>query len=277
MPLGDHGVEADGRQAVELFEATLDENYMLPNDSTVVDAWNEARLAFAERNEALPKSEHWKCPSLAAAYRWKDRQNRYEVMACREGVAKADQKFKAVYAQSDPFEHNEVWEIDHTLVDCVALDDKSGIPIGCPYITSIIDRATRVLMGYFIDWSPPSRLSVFEALRCAMLPKEKLLQRFPGIQNEWPAYGVPQTIVPDNAKEFIANEIAEAAQLIGFSIDYAPVACGSYKGRIERLFQTLSRSVFHRVPGSTYGDVLDREGRPIPIVESGRAQTQLFG
>jgi putative transposase len=39
------------------------------------------------------------------------------------------------------------WEIDHTLLDVLLVDDETGLIIGRPYITVVLDKFSRMIMG----------------------------------------------------------------------------------------------------------------------------------
>ena len=62
-------------------------------------------------------------------------------------------------------------------------------------------------------------------------------------------FGVPETIVVDNAWENTGSSFRDACADAGISIVYAPVATPEYKGVCERFFHTLNTLLFHRLPG----------------------------
>jgi putative transposase len=54
------------------------------------------------------------------------------------------------------------------------------------------------------------------------------------IEADWPAHGIPATLVSDNAKEFWGKNFSAVADEIGSVFQYCPVRKGNYKSRVER-------------------------------------------
>ena len=42
---------------------------------------------------------------------------------------------------------NDVWQIDHTIVDLIVVDEETRLPIGRPYLTIAVDICTRMVAG----------------------------------------------------------------------------------------------------------------------------------
>jgi putative transposase len=68
----------------------------------------------------------------------------------------------------------ELVQIDYTVVDVVVVDELERYPIGRPWLTVVIDVATRVIMGYQLSLEPPSSTSVALAISHAVLRKDAL-------------------------------------------------------------------------------------------------------
>jgi hypothetical protein len=49
-----------------------------------------------------------------------------------------------------------VWQIDHTVMDVMVVSSIDGVVIGKPYLTLIIDVASRMIAGFYISLNPPS-------------------------------------------------------------------------------------------------------------------------
>ncbi|RBH40617.1 integrase, partial [Pseudomonas sp. MWU13-2860] len=47
-------------------------------------------------------------------------------------------------------------EIDHTPFNIFVIDEESMLVLGRPYITVIIDCHTRMILGFYLSFSPPS-------------------------------------------------------------------------------------------------------------------------
>lgn len=66
---------------------------------------------------------------------------------------------------------NEVWQIDHTLVDVIVVDEEHRRPIGRPALTLAIDVCTRMVAGFYLSLDPP-----LERFRGPVSPARSLRQ-----------------------------------------------------------------------------------------------------
>uniref|UniRef100_UPI001F021E0F DDE-type integrase/transposase/recombinase n=1 Tax=Falsiroseomonas oryziterrae TaxID=2911368 RepID=UPI001F021E0F len=220
--------------------------------------------AFEDHNEGLPAEDHLVAPSLDSVYRECRRIDAFTRDFCREGKHAARQRWRPVGSGPVVTRHNEVWEIDHSWVDAIVVDEDSGLPIGRPLVTSVIDRGTRAVMFVCIGFDHPSTEVVFDAMTGAILPKDDLLASVPGIAGKWPCFGVPAVLVPDQGREFKSRAFREACHLLNIDVQYTPVLKAWYKGIVERFLGTLARQVFHRVPGTVFNDFYLRRDKTPP-------------
>jgi putative transposase len=143
-----------------------------------------------------------------------------------------------------------VWQIDHTRVDLILVDDLQRRPVGRPWITVAIDVCSRMVAGFFISFDPPGAMSVGLCLAHAMLPKETWLAQH-DITTPWPVWGKPAAVHADNAKEFRGRMLTRACENLGIDLHWRPVARPHYGGYIERLCGTLNQAI-HTLPGTTF-------------------------
>lgn len=68
---------------------------------------------------------------------------------------------------------NALWQIDHSPADVVIVDVETRAPIGRPWITLVIDVASRAIAGLHVSLEDPSVTSVGMALRHAILDKTR--------------------------------------------------------------------------------------------------------
>lgn len=249
--------------ARELLEKTVEEHYLKDTRPTGVSVHQLVQEAFRLNNEPLPPSERLDTPSLNAVYAVIHRIDRYTLDFSRYGKRFADRKWAPVGSGPVANRHNECWEIDHTRVDMVVVDDDSGEPIGRPWLTVIVDRATRMVPGMFIGFQGPRIDSVFVCLEMAIASKDKLI-KYHNLAAPWPCEGVPTTLVTDQGTEFKSRAFVDACGRLGIDIQYTPILKPWFKGRIERFIQTLTRKVFHTVPGTTFADVFERNREQVP-------------
>lgn len=147
------------------------------------------------------------------------------------------------------FPLNEV-EVDHHLLDIVVIDQENRLPIGRPWLTLLLDRKTRMIVGMHIGFEPPSFHTVALALKNAIEWKDSLLARFPDIIGEWPCYGMPVTLFVDNGSEFHGEDFKIACQGLGIEVVFCAVRRPQEKGKIERLFRRIEEDLIHQLPGT---------------------------
>ena len=169
----------------------------------------------------------------------------------RKGRRAAEREFRA-YGQgvitTRPLERVEM---DHTQLDLFVVDDESHLPLGRPYFTVAMDHFTRSIIGFNISFTPPSAISVMECLKHAILPKVGLNSKYPRIKNTWDVFGVFETLVVDNGKEFYSIALEESCLQLGINIQYSPPRQPWYKSSIERYFGTVNKKLLDTAPGKS--------------------------
>lgn len=147
-------------------------------------------------------------------------------------------------------------QIDHTPLPIVIVDEEHREPIRRPYATVLIDKMTRMVMGFYLSLDPPSTMSVALAIVHAMFPKDEwLAQR--GIEGEWAVWGCPGTIHADNAKEFREEALQRGALAHGFDIQWRPVKKPHYGAHIERFLGTSGTKLME-LPGTLFSGPTER-------------------
>ncbi|MED5509222.1 MAG: transposase family protein [Pseudomonadota bacterium] len=187
-----------------------------------------------------------------------DAIDKYLVAEKRFGKRIADLRFKAYKKGSTATRPLEIVEIDHTPVDLMVVDEESRIPLGRPTLTSLIDKFSRMVVGFYFSFTPPSTLSVIECLRHAILPKTGLKELYPSLNNDWPAHGIPETIVVDNGKEFFSADFKEIIRSLGMNIVRSPVKNPTYKGAVERHFRSVADDLLKNKPGKTFSNIFEK-------------------
>lgn len=144
-------------------------------------------------------------------------------------------------------------QLDHTRVDLIVVDEQTRRPIGRPWITLAIDVFSRLVLGFYLSLEHPSTTSVALAIAHAILPKDRWL-RERGIKHTWPARGIPDYVIVDNAKEFKASDFRRACDNYGIEIPDRGPRRPTYGAHIERLIGTQMGAV-HMLPGTTLSNI----------------------
>jgi putative transposase len=174
----------------------------------------------------------------------------------REGAGAARDRFAPVKKRLAPKRPLELVQIDHTLADIMVVDEVERRSIGRPWLTLVIDVATRVILGFYLSLDAPSSTSVALALSHAVLPKRLSLESA-AISGSWPAEGLPETIHLDNAKEFHGNALKRGCREHGILLTYRPPQTPHFGGHIERLIGTMMGDL-HLLPGTTFSSIRHR-------------------
>lgn len=172
-------------------------------------------------------------------------------IAARLGEREARRRYRAVLPGQKADHILDVVMIDGTVVDgwCV-LDDETRTPLGRPYLTIAIDLKSRCILGIVISFDGESLDSIAECVQQVVAGKHAIIGRLPHfapILDD--LYGKPETIVVDNAWRQVGRSFQDACEDVGISVEWAPVANPEYKGVVERIFHTLNKLLFHKLPG----------------------------
>jgi len=208
--------------------------------------------------DANPPERKLQWPSLRTIYRAIARLDDYEVTARRHGKRIADLKYHVVKEAPKPTRPLERVEIDHTKLDIMILDDATGALAGRPWLTLAVDVHTRMPVGFHISYSDPSFQSVMSCLKHTILPKTYVAERYPDIKHRWECYGVPETVVVDNGREFHSKDFELACLQLGIQVQHMPRKSPWMKGTVERFFGQLNQGLLHSQPGTTFSNIAAR-------------------
>jgi putative transposase len=142
------------------------------------------------------------------------------------------------YLAFDTPKHGErPWErahLDHTQIDLWLVDSETGLPLGRPWLTLLIDAYSRRVLAFWLTFDEPSYRSLMMVLR-------RCVERWGRL---------PEQIVVDDGAEFGG---AYFEKFLGrFDIEKL-VRRGDPRagGVIERFFGTLNTRVWHALLGQT--------------------------
>lgn len=245
----DQGVSRLKDGVDEIINDKINNFYLVKERPSIVELWEQIVIACRERQI--------KPPSKGVVNRRVDRIQDRLVMAKRFSGKKARETFEPIrgsFPNADvPF---AVYQVDHTPVDVIVVDDEYRRSIGRPYLSIVSDTCTRMLAGFCLTLDNPGALSVGLSLTHAILPKKTWLAQHE-IDAEWPIYGIPQKIYADNAAEFRGTMLERACQEYGIIMENRPKGLPNYGGHIERLFRTFMKRV-QSMPGTTFSNTQAR-------------------
>lgn len=226
--------------------------FLTREKGTIKDAYDTFKANMERINEL--RLEPLKVPSRANFYRTVGSLDKYTVIAAREGKQVADECFRMTGAGPEIRYILERVEVDHSPLDVFVIDKQTGKAIGRPFITVLIDCYSRMLLGWYIGFEPPSQLSVMRALRHAILPKEPR----DSTKNYLPTYGIPNVLICDNGLEFHSDLLKRLCVELNTDLQFCPKQQPRYKGKVERVLGTLNREICHRIRGTSFSNISQR-------------------
>jgi len=173
------------KELEQLAQQLIEEIYLKAEGGSIKDVYDALKQKIKPLN--VTRNTPLKMLGRATLYRYVETYDDYLVMAARKGKQAADRHFRATGKGPEPQYILERAEVDHTPLDLLLIDDLTGLTIGRPTVTFILDRCSRMPLGFEIGFEPPSELAVMRTLRRAILPKNYVSQDYPEIENVWPA------------------------------------------------------------------------------------------
>ena len=241
-----------------VMERMIAERYLTPERCTVVTLHAAIMHAIARLNESRSADDQLRTPSLKTVYEAVGNIDRRDVMLAREGRRAAAHAFDPAGKAERTDVPLGLVEMDHTKLDLFVVDDRTFLPIGRPWLTMAVDSFSRMPVGVYVGFEPPSIHSVMQCLRNAILPKTWLADRFPEVENDWPCHGIPYEISVDRGMEFLSEGLADFCASVGISIRHSPTRKPWYKGTVERYFGTINTNLLHEQRGTTFSNILER-------------------
>jgi putative transposase len=194
-------------------------------------------------------------PTRTMVERRCDKLELYDKAYYRKDPIKAAQEHLPVGLGPVAHRVNERWELDSSPLDILVVDAGTGALLGRPVITSVIDCATRLIIGWRISFEGESTLQIMLTLRHAIAPKLPIA----GVRNTNPGRGKPLGVWVDNGKAHRSNAMTEAGRQLGFEVFWLPPKRPRLRGKIERWFRTLGVSLVHNLQGTTKSNPKARE------------------
>jgi len=190
-------------------------------------------------------------PSENTLRRRINRRSKQEQMARRLGPRTAGQQFDpkpgTIPNVDAPL---SLVQIDHTKLDIMLVDGEKRSEVERPWLTLLIDVFSRMVLGFYISYDPPSSFSIGRAVIHAMLRKEKYLESLGLGDISWPCWGKMTALHCDNGKDFRGKMMKSSCAAYKINLKWRPVKKPEFGGHIERLMGTIA-SQLKDLSGST--------------------------
>jgi putative transposase len=133
---------------------------------------------------------------------------------------------------------NEIWQADHTLLD-ILLQREGEKPLR-PWLSVIEDDYSRAVSGYFLFFDAPSTIQTALALHQAIWRK---------VDARWHVCGISDVLYTDNGRDFTSKHLEQVAADLKVRLVFSTPGAPRGRGRIERLFSTISSMFLCDLPG----------------------------
>lgn len=180
------------------------------------------------------------CPSLKAFRECAKSRSTEERVTKTLGPRSGKKLRKFIYFldATSPVHGDRPWEIvhiDHTQLDIELVCSETGVNLGRPWLTLMVDAFTRRILAISVSFAAPSILSCMRVIRECVRRHNRL----------------PQTFVIDNGKEF--ESVYFEALLANFTLHKKSRPSGHprFGAVCERLFGTVNTEFIHNLIGNT--------------------------
>ncbi|MDG0832938.1 Mu transposase C-terminal domain-containing protein [Roseateles saccharophilus] len=162
----------------------------------------------------------------------------YRVIEARQGPARARMECRTTMDGTTAAYPLDAVEVDHTPLNWVVICDRTGLPLGRPMLTVVIDAYSNYLLGLYVSFYGPGLSSVSGAMRCAISPKADMVAGIK-LEHRWLAEGIPDRTILDNGLEFHSPVFQRIGWELGSDFTYCRVRTPWLKPHVERFFATL--------------------------------------
>lgn len=250
---GGRGKIRMSEEVQKIVETCVQDVYLSSENTPLQECHDELQKRITHANEFRLKHNKLKLISYGQLRRYVLGIDAYEIHASKFGRASAEKKFKISRKSARRIRRAlERAEIDHTPLDIFVVDD-NGEVLGRAYLTVVVDKKTKAILGFNLGFEGPSTISVLRALKHAVSPKTYLQERFPEVENDWPMFGLIELLAMDNGPEFHspAFKMTVLNMAIAREFAYMPTGKPYFKGQVEQLQGYLNRSISSGQPGAT--------------------------
>lgn len=176
--------------------------------------------------------------SLATVSRRLSEFGPYERDKARYGPGYARSKYRTSVEGTLAVRAMQRLECDHTLLNWVVICDRTGLPLGRPTLTILVDAMSGYVVGLYVSFNGPGITSVLNVVKNSIRPKDDLTKAA-GTTQPWVAFGIGETLVLDNGMEFHARVFQLTAWELGIDLEYCRVRSPWLKPHVERFFANL--------------------------------------
>jgi len=249
----------------ECFREAVDSIYLTTEKRTISDLYWSICTNLNKINAVRPQGAQIKIPARATLERWiKINYEGHEICAKRTSKKYADYKYRKSMKNPEAWGFMECAEVDHSPLDVMVIDEETGLVLGRPRLSIMIEWKTRCVLGLSIGFESTSTQTVLDCVKFGILQKESISQAYPDLNNDWPCWGMPKNIKLDNGPEFHSAAFNEVMKDLLINPIYCPRGEAWWKGRVEAFIKKANLGFVANLPGATLTQLMLRTTKHDP-------------
>lgn len=171
--------------------------------------------------------------SASTFARLKNEIDPYALDLARYGSSYTKNKWRYSLSGPNVVRAMQRYEVDHTIVDVVCVCDQTGLPLGRPTLTIVVDAYSSYVVGIYISFWGTGLAPTFRALQVAFSPKDEF-NKILDPATPWLGYGLCDMLALDNGLEFHSPQFKMMAMQLCIDIQYCAVRQPWLKPFVER-------------------------------------------
>ncbi len=145
-------------------------------------------------------------------------------------------------------QRNDVWQLDGRELDDFVVNSHGGT--FRPFVISVLDDATRALVGWVLTDARHNSTDVAMAFASALLPDP---------EGKNPFHGIPRAVLIDNGAEYISDHFQRILGRLGINVIALPPHVPELHGKVERWHRTMDLLKLAGLPGYMGGPRHDND------------------
>lgn len=246
-------------EVIEIVDDVIETRYLSPERPSEADVLEDVQGRVERENLCRPKSQAFRIPGISMLKTRIALIPAFDRFAARYSLTAARVKFRTSKKGAPALKPLARVSMDHYRMNLFVVDEETGLPLGRPWLSLLLDDYSRCVVGYYLGFEEPSNVSAARAIRNAIAPKDELVAMVPGMVNTWGAWGLMDVLVVDNGLELHGETVEQGCSQFGIKIQYCPRKKPWYKGKVERFFRTLDQGLTSAMPGKTFENIFKRE------------------
>lgn len=223
----------------QLIKDVLNRYYFKTNRPSLVSTWELVKYEQRKLIDRGHLPEDTPLVSRSTVWRRAQESEPYFRDKSRYGETYARAKYRTSFGGKNFERPYQRLECDHTPLDWVVVCDRTGMPLGRPTLTIIVDRYSSYIVGFYVSFSGTGLTAVFNTLKVTIQPKGEFYQNADYLNHPWHGQGIPEILALDNGLEFHSPQFQTAAWSLAMDIEYCRVRTPWLKPSVERAFAEL--------------------------------------